>query len=279
MEKFSVLMSLYDKEKPEYFRQCIYSITNQSILPDQIVIVKDGKLTAELDTELEKWVSLNPSLYTIIPLKTNQGLGIALSEGIKYCRNELIARMDTDDIAMLFRFEKQLKEFIIDSELDICGSSIVEFEDTPKNIVSKRIVPLQDADIKKYQKYRDAFNHMTVMYKKSTVLKAGNYQSCLLMEDTLLWVHMIQVGAKCKNIQEPLVYVRVGNDMYKRRGGWKYFLKYSSGRKQVLKTGYINYFDYIYTIIIQLIVALIPNWMRSKIYKKYLRLGGGNTSI
>lgn len=279
MKKFSVLMSLYDKEKPEYFRQCMNSIINQSILPDQIVIVKDGKLTIELDAELEYWISLKPSLYTIVPLKINQGLGIALSEGIKYCRNELVARMDTDDIAMLSRFEKQLKEFIIDSKLDICGSNIVEFEDIPRNIVSKRIVPLQDVDIKKYQKYRDAFNHMTVMYKKSMVLKAGNYQSCLLMEDTLLWVHMIQAGAKCKNIQEPLVYVRVGNDMYKRRGGWKYFLKYRAGRKQVLKTGYISYLEYIYSIVIQLVVALIPNWMRSKIYKKYLRLGGGNTFI
>ena len=268
-------MSLYYKEKPEYFSQCMKSILSQTVLPEQIVIVKDGPLNAELDAELDKWLALNPDLYSIVPLEKNQGLGLALAEGILHCRNELIARMDTDDIAVKSRFEKQLKEFSLDPELDICGSNISEFEGNPQNIVSKRIVPLHDDDIKRYQKYRDSFNHMTVMYRKSMVLKAGNYQSCLLMEDTLLWVHMIQAGAKCKNIEEPLVLVRVGNDMYERRGGWEYFLKYREGKKKVLETGYISFFDYTYAVSIQLIVALIPNKMRSNIYKRHLRIRGG----
>lgn len=270
MEKFSVLMSLYYKEKPEYFRQCMKSILNQTISPDQIVIVKDGPLTEELETALNEYVSKKPDWYTIVPLETNRGLGLALAEGILHCRNELVARMDTDDLAIKTRFERQLQEFEKDSELDICGSNIVEFEGTPKNIVSKRNVPLDDASIKVYQKRRDAFNHMTVMYKKSAVLKAGNYQSCLLMEDTLLWVHMIQAGAKCINVEKPLVYARVGNDMFERRGGWSYFKKYRSGRMQVKGTGYISAFDYYYTICVQLIVALMPKGLRSFIFKKVL---------
>ncbi len=271
MKKFSVLMSLYYKEKPEYFRQCMYSLLNQTIKPEQIVIVKDGPLPAKLDEELKMWIGKNPYLYTIVPLKENRGLGIALAEGIQYCRNELVARMDTDDIAVKNRFEEQLKEFEKDSKLDICGSSILEFEGTIKNVVSRRNVPLEHNQIKKYQKYRDAFNHMTVMYRKSMVLKAGNYQSCLLMEDTLLWVHMIQAGAKCKNISRPLVYARVGSDMYERRGGWNYFKKYKAGRERVLETKYINIGEYLFTISVQFLVALIPNQVRSVLYKKILR--------
>lgn len=266
MKEFSVLMSLYYKEKPEYFRQCMESILNQSLKPEQIVIVKDGPLTRELEYELERWITTDVERYTIVPLEKNVGLGLALAEGLMYCRNELVARMDTDDLAVKTRFEKQVTEFEQDPDLDICGSSIVEFEGTPQNIVAKRNVPLENEAIKKYQKRRDAFNHVTVMYKKSVVLKAGNYQSCLLMEDTLLWVHMLQAGAKCKNIEKPLVYVRVGSDMYNRRGGWSYFLKYRAGRRKVLKTGYISYFDYWYTMMVQFIVALLPAWLRRKVF-------------
>lgn len=279
MEKFSVLMSLYYKEKPEYLHECMESISNQTVKPAQIVIVKDGPLTPELDAELDLWVSRNPSLYTIVPLEVNNGLGIALAEGILHCNYEMVARMDTDDIALSTRFETQLKQFSLDPDLSICGSNITEFEGTPKNIVSKRIVPANDAEIKKYQKRRDAFNHMTVMYKKSMVLKAGNYQSCLLMEDTLLWVHMIQAGAKCMNIDESLVLVRVGSDMYARRGGWGYFKKYKAARRVVYNTGYISFFDYACTILIQFAVAMLPNNIRSYFFKKFLRIRGGGTRL
>ncbi len=271
MDNFTVLMSLYYKEKPEYFHECMESIFKQTIQPEQIVIVKDGPLTKELDSELERWINTDQKRFTIISLEVNQGLGAALAEGIKHCRNELIARMDTDDVAVKNRFEMQLLEFKANPELDICGSSILEFEGSLNNIVSERKVPLSDAAIKEYQKRRDAFNHMTVMYKKSMVLKAGNYQSCLLMEDTLLWVRMIQAGAKCKNIGKPLVYARVGADMYARRGGWKYFLKYREGRKRILETGYISTVDYIDTLFVQLIVAMAPNEIRKYIFKKFLR--------
>lgn len=270
LEKFSVLMSLYEKERPEYFRQCMKSILNQTIVPNQIVVVKDGPLTMELETVLAEFEKQDPDLYTIVSLEVNGGLGLALAEGIQHCRYELVARMDTDDLSVKNRFERQLKEFAADPELDICGSYIVEFENHPKNIVSRRIVPLKDERIKKYQRRRDAFNHMTVMYKKSAVLKAGNYQSCLLMEDTLLWVHMIQNKVKCKNIDKPLVYVRVGNDMLKRRGGLEYFKKYRSGRKKVWETGFIRWYDYYITIWIQFFVSLIPIGFRGIIFKRLL---------
>lgn len=263
-------MSLYIKEKPEYFDECMQSVLNNTVLPNEIVIVLDGPIADELQEVLNKYVSKEPSLYKVVPLETNQGLGLALREGIQHCSNELIARVDTDDLCRKDRFELQLKEFEEDPELDICGSHIAEFDESPDTIVAKRIVPLDDKAIKKYQKRRDAFNHMTVMYKKSAVLSAGNYQSCLLMEDTLLWVNMLKNGAKAKNIDDFLVYARIGKDMYERRGGFKYYKKYKVGRKEVYKTGYISWWDYKSTVIIQFFVALMPNKLRGFVFKKML---------
>lgn len=268
--KFSVLMSLYVKEKPAYLKECMESVLNQTALPDQIVIVKDGPLTEELDAVLDEYVSKNPDLYTVVPLPTNRGLGLALAEGLLHCENELVARMDTDDVCRKDRFAIQLAAFEADPTLDICGSHIVEFEETIEQSVAARTVPLTDADIKEYQKRRDSFNHMTVMYKKSKVLEAGNYQSCMLMEDTYLWVRMILAGAVCRNIDDSLVYARIGKDMYERRGGFAYFKKYKQGRKQVRETGYIGAWDYYYTLLVQLIVALMPNKLRGWVFKKVL---------
>lgn len=269
-EKFSVLMSVYFKENPEYFKKCLDSILSNTVLPDEIVIVKDGKLTDELEEVLLKYIRSSPQLYTVVPLETNRGLGLALAEGIMHCRYELVARMDTDDICREDRFEIQLKEFEADPELDICGSHILEFENDINNTVSKRMVPIDDEGIKLYQKRRDAFNHMTVMYKKSKVLQAGNYQSCMLMEDTYLWVNMFLAGCKAKNVDDFLVYVRIGKDMFERRGGLEYYRKYKDGRRKVYKTGYISWWDYRYTLIIQLAVALMPNKLRGFIFKKIL---------
>ena len=267
---FSVLMSLYIKEKPENLRECMESVLSQSVRPDEIVIVKDGPLTEELEAVLCEYVQKEPELYTVVPLPTNRGLGLALREGLFHCKNELVARMDTDDIAIQNRFERQLCECENDPELDICGSHIEEFEGSIENVVAERRVPLDDAAIKRYQRRRDAFNHMTVMYKRSAVLRAGNYQPCPLMEDTLLWVNMIISGAKCKNIDDSLVFARVGADMFERRGGFAYFKKYKQGRKRVRETGYIGFFDYYYTLLVQLCVALIPNKLRGFIFKKML---------
>ena len=239
-------------------------------MPNEIVIVKDGPLTDELEATLNEYVAGAPALYTIVPLETNRGLGLALAEGILHCKNEIVARMDTDDICRSDRFELQLAEFEKDPTLDICGSHISEFEDDPQKPVATRSVPVTDAEIKEYQKRRDGFNHMTVMYKKSKVIAAGNYQSCMLMEDTYLWVRMILAGAVCKNVDDCLVYARIGKDMYERRGGFAYYKKYKQGRKKVRETGYIGFVDYYYTLAIQFVVALIPNKLRGWVFKKLL---------
>lgn len=286
MQKFSVLMSVYYKEKASNLRLCLDSILAQTILPDEIVIVKDGMLTDELEGVLWEYLSKNNNLYKIVSLEKNLGLGLALAVGINKCSYPLVARMDTDDICIPKRFELLLKEFENDNDLDICGSNIAEFEDFVANshenilriiadiqktkIVAKRIVPLDNKNIRKYQKYRDAFNHMSVMYRKESVLKAGNYQHVLYMEDTVLWVNMLKIGAKAKNIVDELVLVRIGKNMFERRGGFSYFKYYKEGRKKVREIGYINLFEYYFSLLIQFVVALVPNRLRIFIFKRIL---------
>lgn len=269
--KFSVLMSLYIKEKKEYFDECMRSMLRQTVLPNEIVIVFDGPISKELNDCVRHYIQLYPNWIKIIKNEKNKGLGLALADGVPECTYELIARMDTDDIARSDRFEKQLQMFVDDSDLDICGSHIIEFEGGLSNVLSKRKVPLTHDEIAKYQKQRSAFNHMTVMYKKSTVLKAGNYEHCPLMEDDMLWIRMLQAGAKCANIDDYLVYARTGYAMIERRGGFSYYKKYKNGRKKILDTGYINKQDYYKTIGVQFIVALVPKKVRLFIFTKLLR--------
>lgn len=269
MCEFSVLMSVYHKENPEHLTQALDSVFSQTVRAAQVVLVKDGPLTSELDAVIEGYCTKYPEL-DIVPLAENRGLGLALAEGILHCKYELVARMDTDDIAREDRFELQLKEFEKSPKLDICGSHVKEFEDTVENLVTQRTVPLSDEECKKYQRRRDAFNHMTVMYKKSVVLAAGNYQHCPLMEDTLLWVNMFKNGATAMNIDDYLVYARIGKGMYERRGGWSYYMKYKQARKRIYDTGYISWWDYEYTLIVQLVVALLPNKVRGWVFRRVL---------
>lgn len=269
--KFSVLMSLYYKEKPEYLKECLDSLINQTVKADEWIIVKDGPLTEELETVLKEYEVKYPGLIKYVIFEKNQGLGLALRAGVQVCSNEIIARMDTDDICVPNRFEIQLKEFMDNSELDICGSHIKEFDDNPEAYHSIRKVPLTNEDIIQYQKRRSAYNHVTVMFKKSSVLKSGNYEHAPLMEDDMLWTRMIVAGCKGKNIDDYLVDVRTGKGMIERRGGWSYFQKYKASRKKVYKLGLASYWDYMYTLIIQLVVALVPAGIRKLIFEKALR--------
>jgi len=271
MTSLSVLMSVYIKEKSEYVDQCFQSLLSQTIQADEWVIVEDGPLTKEMYELLDRYQTQYPRLIKRVPLKKNQGLGLALRAGVIECSNEMIARMDTDDIAREDRFEKQLAKFEKIPDLDICGSHIIEFEGTPKNILSKRKVPITHDEIVEYQKTRSAFNHMTVMYKKSSVLKAGNYEHCPLMEDDMLWVRMILAGAKCLNVDDYLVYARTGTAMIERRGGWAYFNKYRSGKKQIKKTGFISEKDYLKAMVPQFVVSLMPKRLRLWVFTRLLR--------
>lgn len=268
---FSVLMSLYYKEKPEYLRECLNSLLNQTVKADEWVIVKDGPLTNELEDVLKEYDEKYPNLIKYVIFEKNQGLGLALRAGVPESSHELIARMDTDDICVPNRFERQLKEFMKDENLDICGSHIKEFDGDISNILSIREVPLKNDEIIQYQKRRSAYNHMTVMFKKSSVLKSGNYEHAPFMEDDMLWTRMILAKCRGKNIDDYLVYARTGVNMIARRGGWSYFKKYRESRKKVYKLGLASFWDYFYTIFVQFIIALISKKIRQYFFIVFLR--------
>lgn len=270
-QPYSVLMSVYAKEKPEYLQLSMQSMWEQTVTTNDFVLVCDGLLTEDLNKVIADMEQEHHPVLNVIRLDKNQGLGIALAEGILHCKNELVARMDSDDISRKDRCEIELQKFAENPKLDICGSHIIEFDGIIDNELSRRKVKLNHNDIVKFQKTRTAFNHMTVMYKKSSVLNAGNYQDCPLIEDSYLWVRMIMRGAWCANIDDYLVYARTGKEMIARRGGWNYLKKYIAGRKKILDTGFINYWEYLETVIAQIVVALIPARLRMFVFNQFLR--------
>ncbi len=271
VKPFSVLISLYAKEDADHFTESMKSIFSQTALPSEIVLVLDGPIGENLEAAVENCRTLSPCEMKIVRIETNQGLGKALAVGVEQCSFELIARMDTDDIARTDRFSLQLEAFDQHPELGICGSHILEFEGTPSHTVARRRVPQYHDEIVAYQKKRDAFNHMTVMFKRQEVLAAGNYRPALLMEDSLLWAHMLQNGSIGYNIDDYLVYARVDAGFIDRRGGWSYFKKYRLGRKAIKETGFIGTYDYYYTLFIQLIVSCMPCVLRRFVFRNLLR--------
>lgn len=269
--KYSVLMSIYAKENPEYLTHSIESMLNQTYLPDEIVIVKDGKLTEDLDLVLESYKNEFPYIFNIISLKENVGLGKALDIGIKYCKNELIARMDTDDISLSQRCELQIKEFESNPELAIIGTMIDEFYDEPENIVSSRIVPTNNMEIKKFMRRRSPFNHPTVMYKKSAVIKSGGYGKMRRKQDLDLFSRMINMGFVAQNINQSLVLFRSNENNFKRRKSWSYCKSYIEVQFAIWKRGHCSFGDLIFVVLGQLIMFLVPIKLLKIISNKYLR--------
>jgi len=271
MEKYSVLMSLYVKEKPEYLRMSIDSMINQTVPPDEIVIVKDGTLTCELENVLEEFICNNPNLLQIIISEDNIGLGLALNLGLSHCKNELVARMDTDDISLPDRCEKQLEAFNSDNELVIVGTMVDEFYSTPEEVISSRIVPTNHDEIYKFAKRRSAFNHPTVMYKKSKVLDCQGYSNLRRNQDVDLFGRMLFAGCKAENIGESLLYFRSNDDLAKRRKSWMNTKSYIDTIKRFWKMGYSSLGDYLMILVAQTGMYFMPVKLQHWIYQKFLR--------
>lgn len=267
---YSVLMSVYYKENPEWLRQSIESMLNQSVPPAEMVIVKDGKLTEKLDAVLEDYSAQNPDLFHIVSLSQNMGLGIALKKGVLACSNEVIARMDTDDYACPERMKLQLKA-MEEQGADIVSSNIGEFSDTIEHITNYKNVPETQEEIYRYAKRRNPFNHPAVIFRKSKVLEAGNYRNCHRIEDYDLWVRMLQAGCNGYNVQEPLVYMRVNQGAYERRGGSSYLKSMLRFNWGLLKCHWCGIGDFMVRSVGNIVVALLPNSLRDWSYKKLLR--------
>lgn len=270
MEQYSVLMSVYYREKPQFLKQSIESMMSQTYKTNDFVIVCDGGLTAELDQVIEEFRQREENILNVVRLPKNVGLGNALKEGIVHCKNELIARMDSDDISDSRRCEEQVR-IMTEKKLDICSGTIEEFRENTQECLSKRILPRTQKEIEKGSKRRNPFNHPAVMYRKSKVLESGNYIEYPGFEDYYLWVRMLRRGAKAHNLEQTLVYMRIGDGMYERRGGLVYMKKAVRFRWQLKKLGYSSMLDFIISAGGQLVVTLMPVGIREDIYKKILR--------
>lgn len=269
--KYSVLMSLYAKEKAEYLCPAIDSMINQTVKPDEIVIVEDGPLTDELYKVLEEYTTKYEGLFNLVKSEKNIGLGLALNLGLSHCRNELVARMDTDDIAKPDRCEKQLKVFAEKNELAIVGAYVDEFYTSPDEVVSTRAVPLKHDDIYNFAKKRSAFNHPVVMYRKSKVLENNGYSDLRRNQDVDLFGRMLFAGCKAENIGEALLYFRSNDDLAKRRKSWQNTKSYIDTIKRFWKMGYSGFADYAIVAAAQTVMFLMPVKLQHFIYKKFLR--------
>ena len=271
LHQYSILMSVYYKDNPIWLKEAIESMLNQTIKTNDFVIVEDGSLTEELEDVIEFYEKNYKDIFNVIRIEKNRGLGPALAIGVINCKNELIARMDSDDYSVRDRCEKQIRLFQSNNKLDIAGSNIAEFIDDIKNIQSYRILPESDEKIKKFAKRRNPFGHPSVMFKKTKVLEAGNYRSYYLCEDYDMWIRMIEKDATCYNFKEVLVYMRISNDFYKRRGGIKYLKSILKFKKEQLNKGFYNIKDFIISSMAHVIMCLIPNFAINLLSKKVLR--------
>lgn len=268
---FSVLMSVYAKEKPEYLDRALRSITDdQELLPCEIVLVEDGPLTDELNDTIEKFVLKHKDMLKIVKLDENRGLGNALRIGLMHCTNDIVARMDSDDISLPERFKIQYK-FFIEHNFDVVGANTLDFYGNEDNIVGMRKVPEFHEDIVAYSKKRSPVNHVAVMFKKSSVLNVGSYKEIKGFEDYYLWIRMIRNGYLFYNIQSPLLKVRTSKERITRRGSFKYLRTEVNFFKMLHEIGYINTVEYLNAISIRALFRIVPDNVRLFLYRKFLR--------
>ena len=264
---FSVLMAVYKKEQPLFFKEALRSVFEQSLIPNEVVLVKDGPLTEELEQIIVDFSSKNEQLK-VITLEKNQGLGEALRIGLNACSFDLVARMDSDDICKPYRFEKQIAFLKEHKEITIVGSWIEEFSDCKEEIEAIRELPQEDKQL-----------NMTVMFRKKDILAVGGYQPFYLLEDYYLWNRLANANYYFANIGESLLWARGGYTMLERRGGWKYVVSESKLLKFMYRSGRINIVEFGANLMMKSIIRLIGKHLRHTIYTFFLRKKVTKTSV
>lgn len=267
---FSVSMCVYHGDSPDWFRQAADSVLNQTAKPCEVVLVVDGPVPEALNAVIQEYET--KPVFRVIRLAENRGHGNARRVCLSHCNHELVALMDADDISLPDRFEKQLALFNADPELSAAGGCIAEFVDTPDNCVGRRTVRTEDADIRRDLRKRCPFNQSTMMLKKSHVLRAGGYLDWYCNEDYYLWVRMHLAGMKFANSPDVLVYARTGADLYRRRGGWRYFQSEAELQGYMLKNRIISPAEYGINVAKRLVVqVLLPDRLRGLVFRAFAR--------
>lgn len=270
MSKYSVLTTVYAKEKPLYLRQSIDSMLNQTIPPSEYVVVKDGPLPFELEKVLTEYEE-KFEIFKIIGLEVNSGLGAACIAGLDACSNDFVARLDSDDISLPNRCERQLEILEKEEDLAVVGTNLYEFEDDPNVITAIKKMPTEPDEIFRFGKRRNPFNHSSIMMRKSIVQANGGYSSMRRSQDLELFTRLLYKGCKCRNIGEPLVLFRTGSARVNRKKNWTNLKHDISVYKRNYNEQYMSLYDYVYVVVRQFIFFLMPSNLASYLYFKIYR--------
>ena len=271
MINYSVLMSVYRDANPVHFAEALESMVTQTVVTDDFVIVCDGPLTPELDAVLENYLQQYPSIFQIIRLETNVGIGQAANIGLQKCKNDLVAKMDADDISVPNRCEMQIKRFMACPRLAVLGGYIEEFDQDPQHPIAVRSVPLSNEDIRNFARRRQPFNNMTVMYRREAVAKVGGYQALRRSEDFDLYTRLLHADCYCENLDQVLVWARVDKDAFARRGSLDTLKGCALSRWRAHKLGCASILDVCVCVGGELIILVSPPKVRKLIYQRFLR--------
>lgn len=269
-QDFSVSMCVYGGDDPVWFQKAVESLGNQTCPPSQIVLVVDGPVEESMDAVIREYEK--QPVFKVLRLPENHGHGYARRLGFESCDHELIAIMDADDLCSPERFEKQLAAFAADPTLSVVGGQMAEFRGDPENIIGYRQVFLTNEEIRRDLKKRCPLNQVTVMMKKQDILQVGGYLDWYCNEDYYLWVRLYLAGMRFANVPEVLVNVRVGEEVYQRRGSWKYFSSERRLQKLMRKERIIGPVTYLINVSKRFVVqVLLPNGLRSWVFKTFAR--------
>jgi len=266
---YSVLMSTYAKDRPDWLIVAVESMANQTLKPAEIIIMIDGPIPEELQQAVSECVERYPIIRTVA-MPENVGLGEAMRLGINECKNEWIARMDADDISDIKRCEEELR-FAIEKNADIVGCDCAEFTNDMNSPKSMRVFPEDHESLVELSRRKVPFCHPAVMMKKSAVLRAGNYKQVFLHEDYDVFVRMLATGSVGCTVKKTLYHVRVNENFYNRRGGIKYVMTLLGFNWSLLRRGWMSPADFFVRSCGNILVGMSPTWLRMWIYRRFLR--------
>lgn len=271
--RFSLLLPVYAGDKADYFTEAFTSAVNlQTLKPDEVILVQDGPISMELDDAMEDAIESSPVPVSRVLLEENLGLANALTIGLAQCTHDIVARMDADDIALPNRFEVQIPR-LVDDGLDLIGAGLLEFAESTGDIGARRTPPVGMEAIVQASRFRDPFNHPTVVYRKSAVKNAGGYRDLGLMEDYWLFARMIHNGAVVDNVPDALVMYRVGDGAYARRGGWAQLRAETALQREFLRSGFVSRRQYLRNVTIRGGYRLVPESLRKIAYRRFFTGG------
>lgn len=270
LPSYSVLMCVYDKEIPVNFNDSLESMLMQTYPPDDFVLVCDGKLTNELNIIAKSFASEYKSIFRIIRTEENMTQGAALNIGIAACKQEIIVKMDSDDISEPDRCETQMRVFALDPELDMLGGWVEEFDSETGKAIALKKCPLHHREIMQYAKRRNPFNRQTVAFRKSKAFAAGGYSDLAQCSDYEFAVRMLQSGAKGQNLPKMLVRYRVSKS-YRRKKHWNNTKSFIIVRHRIYKSGFSSLMDFLIPVTAQLMMFILPTRFTDFLYKKFLR--------